>query len=297
MSDRLSIKQQRQDGVVHLRVSGVIDEDNHLDAVAGQLRQGDLVVIDTREVSRINSCGVRDWINWLSMLDGILAKVVLVNCSVHIVDQINMVHNFIGSGKIKSFFAPYYCEGCDEELLEHLEVSELSNPLGVHPRCPRCNKPTELDHLPEQFFAFLEERKRILLDPESFRRLAGLSKGISYQMRELDSIPRRAAAVVAPGDRQSSVSGPPLPRPRARATVSEQTGPDLPRPRIDTDPARELPADEVDTDTTGQARLSDEGRGEGLLGGAGLSPLATMLLVAGIVVVLALMFLLVFRSW
>jgi anti-anti-sigma regulatory factor len=103
MPDRLTIATQRQDGLLHVRLAGVIDEDSALDEAGRQVRPGEILAIDTSEVTRINSCGVREWVNWLSRLEAQGARVVLVGCSVHIVDQINMVHNFVGSGQVKSF--------------------------------------------------------------------------------------------------------------------------------------------------------------------------------------------------
>ncbi len=198
MSERLSIKLQRQDDLVYLRLAGVVDEDNALEDSTREVPQGALLALDTREVARINSCGVRDWVNWLAGLEAQGCRIVLVDASVHVVDQINMVHNFIGGGRIKSFFAPYYCEDCDRELLERLEVAEIADPASVRPRCPACGQPTELDHLPEQYFAFLEDRARVALDAETARRLAKIDQGLFRQLRELDGGARQAAAVATP---------------------------------------------------------------------------------------------------
>lgn len=319
MPERLRITRQAQEGLIHVRLAGVIDEDSALEGASGEVQPGQLVVIDTAEVTRINSCGVRDWVNWLARLEAQGARVVLVDCSVHIVDQINMVHNFIGSGQVKSFFAPYYCEVCDKELLQLFEVAEIVDPLVIHPPCPSCGRATELDHLPEQYFAFLEDRPPLHLGPDASRAIARLSKGLSVKMRELDGGPRQAAAVELPAATPpvqlppvpAALPQAPYPPPLRRAQpLREQTGPHPSVPRGDAvSPARRPELVGVRLSTTELPPEEDEVRGTAKIvqrpkeepprpvAAERLTPLATALAVAGIVLVLALMFLLVFRSW
>ena len=301
---------QRQGGLVYLRLTGVIDEDNRLDRLGEQLEGATAVAIDTAQVTRINSCGVRDWVNWLAALERRGLQVVLVSCSVHIVEQINMVHNFIGGGRIKSFFSPYYCEDCDRELLEYLEVAEITDPLAIHPPCPSCSQPTELDHLPEQFFAFLDERRRIHVPSDLSRQIAVLGKSLSKELRALDG-PRQAVAVgptpaSEPGPRPGAApSSPaviaPAPQPRSVTrpqAARETTAPGLPAP-LPTPPPR-TPLSALSSQPMAPLSPSTPSQPVAPVSSGGdfsLSPLATVLLVAGIVVVVALMFLLVFRSW
>ncbi|MDY0058942.1 MAG: hypothetical protein RBU45_03965 [Myxococcota bacterium] len=323
MAERLLITTQRQESLALLQLVGVIDEDSALHEATRDLPGGTLAVIDTAGVTRINSCGVREWVNWLTSLQARDIGIVLLNCSVHIVDQINMVHNFIGTGRIKSFFAPYYCEQCDRELIQHIEVAETTDPQSIRPPCPGCGATTELDHLPEQFFAFLDDRSRILVEPETLLLLGGLGKNLSLRIRELDGGARQAPRVhpevgppaLAAPPPPRALPPVPLPPPSARRPLAlrEHTGlglpgrledteppqPDLlrPLPGNDTAPLPSLPFPVAPPVT---ARAPDPGELPGRLPprptSEGLSPVATALLVAGIVVVLALMFLLVFRS-
>ena len=68
MSKKFSLGANTVEDVTFLKVSGVVDEDNTL---ARSLKKidGRTVVIDLSGVDRINSCGVRDWVNWLNDLD------------------------------------------------------------------------------------------------------------------------------------------------------------------------------------------------------------------------------------
>jgi anti-anti-sigma regulatory factor len=140
-----------------LRLRGVIDEDNHLMSLVPKLT-GDVLVIDLAEVDRINSCGVRDWVNWLQVVEDKQVKVVLIRCSTSIVAQINMVTNFAGNAIVHSFFAPYYSPSIDREYLKLIETESL---LGQRPvrapsfRCSETGEPLEFDDIEESYFAFI----------------------------------------------------------------------------------------------------------------------------------------------
>ena len=51
-----------------VKLAGVIDEDNELGRLVDKIPAG-TAVIDLGEIERINSCGVRDWVNWLDELE------------------------------------------------------------------------------------------------------------------------------------------------------------------------------------------------------------------------------------
>src|ERR1700757_3131267 len=64
MNPKFQASVQQRDDVTYVKLSGVIDEDNELGTLADKLGTG-TAVIDVSEIERINSCGVRDWVNWL----------------------------------------------------------------------------------------------------------------------------------------------------------------------------------------------------------------------------------------
>jgi anti-anti-sigma regulatory factor len=156
---------QRED-VTYVKLSGVIDEDNELAGLAERIGNG-TAVIDVSEIERINSCGVRDWVNWLGKAEKSGAKVVLVECSPAIVAQINLVNNFTGQGVVKSFYAPYFCPNCD---LEKVLLVETRDVAGSQPfkapscRCDECDGPMDFDDMEESYFAFLSNAKKIVTD-------------------------------------------------------------------------------------------------------------------------------------
>ena len=103
MSQKFQSTVQHRGDVSYVKLAGVIDEDNELSDLVDRIPSG-MAVIDLGEIERINSCGVRDWVNWLSKLEHNGTRSVLVECSPAIVAQINLVNNFTGSGVVKSVY-------------------------------------------------------------------------------------------------------------------------------------------------------------------------------------------------
>jgi anti-anti-sigma regulatory factor len=99
MSHKFQSSIQHRSDVSYVKLGGVIDEDNELAELVDKIPTG-TAVIDLGEIERINSCGVRDWVNWLSKLENNGTRSVLVECSPAIVAQINLVNNFTGSGVV-----------------------------------------------------------------------------------------------------------------------------------------------------------------------------------------------------
>jgi hypothetical protein len=185
MNPKFQSATEAKDGFSILRLSGVIDEDNELGTLAGALTGN--VVINTGEVERINSCGVRDWVNWLQRgLPG--SSILLVDCSPAIVAQINLVNNFTGDALVKSFYAPYFCPKCDLEKVLLVEATDLEGQRPVRApacRCDECDGPMDFDDIEDSYFAFLSSSKKVvtgeiplasLYDQQSLRRI-GKSRG------------------------------------------------------------------------------------------------------------------------
>jgi anti-anti-sigma regulatory factor len=156
MSDVLTYEKSEQGGKVVYNLKGVINEEADLSFMA-DIPAGE-VIINSSEVERINSCGVREWI---TALKGVTsdAKISYTECSPAFLDQINMISNFIGNGEVVSMYIPYLCESCDTKkdvlikLSECLVDDELELP---EEECVECSDPMELGDDPEQLFSFLE---------------------------------------------------------------------------------------------------------------------------------------------
>ncbi|MEZ4400602.1 MAG: hypothetical protein R3B06_11320 [Kofleriaceae bacterium] len=162
MSQKFQASVHHRDDVSYVKLAGVIDEDNELTSITDKIPSG-TAVIDLGEIERINSCGVRDWVNWLTKLEGQLTKAVLVECSPAIVAQINLVNNFTGSGVVKSFYVPYFCPDCDEEKVLLVDAADMGPPPHEPPtcRCDECDLVMDFDDMADSYFAFLSNQRKI----------------------------------------------------------------------------------------------------------------------------------------
>lgn len=163
MSQKFQGAVQHRGDVSYVKLGGVIDEDNELGELVDKIPIG-TAVIDLGEIERINSCGVRDWVNWLSKLETNGTRSVLVECSPAIVAQINLVNNFTGSGVVKSFYVPYFCPECDEEKVLLVEATDMGPPPHEPPtcRCDECDLVMDFDDMPDSYFAFLSNQRKIV---------------------------------------------------------------------------------------------------------------------------------------
>lgn len=220
MSQKFQTAVHQRDDVTYVKVAGVIDEDNELSELTDRV-SGATIVIDLGEVDRINSCGVRDWVNWLGKVDGAqrAGEVVFVECSPSIVAQINLVNNFTGSGVVKSFYIPYFCPECDGEKVLLTEVSDMVGPPYEPPtcRCDECDLVMDFDDMPDSYFAFLSNQKKVA-KPE---RIQAVIEELGVHEGEKSKIRSRVGSA-------SHISSPPsLPSVPSLPSISRQhlTGP------------------------------------------------------------------------
>ena len=150
--------QERGDGR-GLRVcfAGEIDENADLSELKAQL-SGD-VEFQLDGVTRINSCGVREWVNFVREM-GAVSSLRFTRCSPAIVTQLNTIYNFRGPARVWSLYAPYVCEACSVEESKLIDVR--NHRPGAPPAlpdfsCPKCGGPMDFDDIPERYFSFLKE--------------------------------------------------------------------------------------------------------------------------------------------
>jgi anti-anti-sigma regulatory factor len=122
------------------------------------------VVLDLEGVTRVNSCGVREWVNFVRRLDNVTA-LWFARCSPNVVLQLNTIYNFRGRARVISFLAPYVCETCHVDEYKVLSVDEHfpdRRPTTPPPafRCQRCGGVLVFDELPERYLSFLAEEAK-----------------------------------------------------------------------------------------------------------------------------------------
>lgn len=154
---KLKIDKQLLEDKLTILLAGTIDEDADFKPIEG-LSQPE-VVFDFEGVTLLNSCGIREWISYITKLPP-QTHITYRKCPQIIIEQINMVHGFFREGSvIESFFAPYYCEKCDKESKLLLLTSTIKNRRAPAASCPHCSaEDMEFDAIEEQYFHFLKNQ-------------------------------------------------------------------------------------------------------------------------------------------
>lgn len=146
-------------GEVIVALVGEIDENADFAELGRLLPQTGRLVFDLGGIGGINSCGVREWVNFVRELDAGL-EIALVACSSAIVTQLNMIYNFRGPARVLSFLAPYVCLVCAYEVDQLLKAADHFSDANRAPpvlSCPVCSGRMEFDELPERYLAFLND--------------------------------------------------------------------------------------------------------------------------------------------
>jgi hypothetical protein len=146
-------KVENADGQV--RLSGVIDEHADLSFLSSLV--GPKVVMNLRGVRRINSYGVRHWMEHIRKVPPSV-QMEVIEIPPPIVDQVNMVHGFMGRGKVVSFYVPYTCGNCEEYREQLVTSSEVRAKKALpEVKCPACDSVMEVDDVEEQYLQILRD--------------------------------------------------------------------------------------------------------------------------------------------
>lgn len=117
------------------------------------------IILQLEKIRNFNSCGIREWIYFVRRLIE-CPNVEFHNCSVTMIDQINMIPDSLGNGRIISFFAPYFCENHGESsqliVMKDAEI-ELRNRVAPTFSCGKCGATLEFDALEESYFLFMDD--------------------------------------------------------------------------------------------------------------------------------------------
>jgi ABC-type transporter Mla MlaB component len=152
MTNSLSIDVQTAADGQRVVLRGAITETANFAALLSRLAPR--TAIDLSGVERINSIGVREWINFVRQAAKPGRTVTLEKCSPAVVEQLNMISDFAGGAQIRSVLAPFVCTRCNKEQRVELDLSkDVSSQLGAG-KCTACGGPTELDDLPDRYLGF-----------------------------------------------------------------------------------------------------------------------------------------------
>jgi anti-anti-sigma regulatory factor len=150
--------EQIDEQCVRIRVSGTIDEQADLSAMVSAA-VGPEIVLDLGGVRRINSVGVGEWIRAVHRISPDVT-VWWENTSVAMVQQLTMIANFQGNGRIRSLMAPYYCRTCESEhavTISRDGINAASAVSIIDQACPECAELMELDEIEPDFVELLAD--------------------------------------------------------------------------------------------------------------------------------------------
>jgi hypothetical protein len=155
---RIDIQSDEDVGVY--RFQGDVDEYFRHDQVP-ILEQG-LIQLHLAGVNNFNSVGIREWIHFVGKLVN-ASTTVFQECSVNVIDQINMIPNTLAGGIVESFYAPYYCQ-CGNETNKLIQVAACRDNLNEF-EAPaftcKCGKTLEFDAIEESYFQFLTKLPKV----------------------------------------------------------------------------------------------------------------------------------------
>lgn len=154
---KYQVNLENSGGVLKVSVSGVIDEDIDFSthSIAGQ----SAIEFHLGNIKSINSCGIREWIKWVSTAAG--ASISYHECPKLIVDQINMVQGFLPAGaRVLSFYVPFYNDdsGSEKNVLFTLG-KEYDESGAVNPpsQTDDSGNEMEMDVVEAKYFKFLKK--------------------------------------------------------------------------------------------------------------------------------------------
>lgn len=151
----INVIKEQKGSVLAVRLIGSVEENVVFDKLIGAPPAA--MDINCKEISRINSVGVKSWIKYFQSCQAKGTKLKFLECSTPIVEQINLISNFVCNGVVESLYVPFSCKKCHTELVglfktEDLKKMNLKLPLL---KCNKCGGEAEFDDIPEEYFGFL----------------------------------------------------------------------------------------------------------------------------------------------
>jgi anti-anti-sigma regulatory factor len=150
-----NIIKEQKNGALFVRIIGTVDENTSFEQMIGPPSQP--LIINCKEVSRINSIGVKTWIKYFHNYQAKNIGLTLTECSTAIIEQMNLIANFSCGAKVESIYVPFLCSHCRNEMVALYRTEEIKKLKFEIPKvkCTKCGKPAEFDDTAEEFFTFL----------------------------------------------------------------------------------------------------------------------------------------------
>jgi anti-anti-sigma regulatory factor/DNA-directed RNA polymerase subunit RPC12/RpoP len=150
---------EQEERSARIAIAGEISEETDFAPMIGQARP--TLVLDLERVARVNSCGIREWLEFVRAIEEKDVQLVLEHCPPGIVAQLNMISNFTGvHGSVRSVYAPYHCSRCHKEHLVLIELERDQDQIKLDDGrpCPSCGGEMDFEDIPETYLQFRETR-------------------------------------------------------------------------------------------------------------------------------------------
>ncbi len=183
---KLVIEKFADGGVACLSFVGMIDE-GFDGKKLGLTAAADTLVLDLGGVKKISSFGIREWVDFVTAAARVTRSIVLIECTPKVVDQLNMVANFAGGGRVFSFYAPFRCDYCDTEQRVLLQIDrdfEAIKAMKLAERpCLSCKESMYFDEDGATYFSYMIGQDKFQLEPavEAF-----LAAKLNYAVSDLN---------------------------------------------------------------------------------------------------------------
>jgi hypothetical protein len=117
------------------------------------------VHVHCKGVVRINSAGLKAWIKFFQALKAQKTSFTFHECSTAVVEQANLLPNFMVGGTVESLMVPFCCGGCGSDLAGFFRVEPLRRANFEVPSldCPNCGASAEFDDFVDHYFGFLKK--------------------------------------------------------------------------------------------------------------------------------------------
>jgi eukaryotic-like serine/threonine-protein kinase len=138
-------------------ITGAMDESadfmSIVSSATGRIR------INTRNVSKVSSIGVKGFLTFLAQCSTSSVEVIHEECCVPLVHHLPSMLRANPHSQVESVMAPFSCVAChrgvDVRLMQP-RIALIKTLIGGQ-KCPACGSALRFDELPQEFFSFLKE--------------------------------------------------------------------------------------------------------------------------------------------
>lgn len=160
----LKILKEQRGNTLLVKLVGPIEESVDFQSQIGAINAATTkeIFLLLKEVTRINSVGVKAWIKYFQSVAAQGVTLVFHECSTAVVEQINLISNFVCGGRVESIYVPFCCGACNTELLGLFRSEDLlTNRLELPELpCGKCSGKATFDDIPDEYFAFLKRAQK-----------------------------------------------------------------------------------------------------------------------------------------